>query len=460
MTARITSDSGPRHTTGRRRLLRLTLAFLLCVPVLGAAACSSNDNSGCAGVTIEGQCQKKCSDSACTGGARCIIDADLNNTCAAPCQSQGDCATGRNCVTWAFPDGTQSAVCARLPYTRGGNTGQHTACTTSDQCDAMRGFSCISGKCEVACTSAADCASIGVCTPGTDDKGNKVGYCTADDKPRAPGQFGTKCPNGDECDTASDFACFGAGPGDIDAYCTARDCASDSDCPTDYRCSTERTATVPCQAACGLAGDATATGCAQAADIGAGKKFQCGPVSLLRHYCIKRSFCDECQTDADCDGTAGQICAKDDKGSKYCTVPCDENVPSCPWGTAAKCGVWDKDLGIATCEHRFGSCAGTGKSCEPCHDDADCPGGLCITAQFTGEHFCVDMSASCDCTGLPQTQGAICTGGGCPDTPGGIKMTCYGGPQEATSALYQKCVGANSNTGAFSETKTGCWPSN
>ncbi len=451
MTARNTSNSG-------RSLLRWTLALLLCVPVIGAAACSSD--KPCEGVTIEGQCQQKCVESKCPAGDRCVIDNDLNNACAAPCQTQGDCPVGKNCVTWGFTsDNSQAQVCARLPYTRGGRTGQHEDCASSSECDTMRGFACIGGKCEVKCSSSRDCGSLGVCNPdGTDDQGNKAGFCAPDDKPRAPGQFGTACPNGDECDKTSNFGCLGAGPGDLDAYCTLRDCGGDSDCPQDFRCSLERTAVVPCQDACGITGDATQADCAQASDVGAGKKFECGPLSLLRHICTKRSFCDECQTDVDCASAPGQICAKDSNGNKYCTVTCDPKTDSCPWGSAATCDVWDKDLGIPTCAHRFGSCKGTGKSCEPCRDDADCPGGLCLTAQFSGEHYCVDMAVTCDCTGFPVTQNAVCDGGGCPQSPGGVTLSCYGGSAEATSALYKKCVGGNTQSSPLATPQTGCWP--
>ncbi|MEB2311347.1 MAG: hypothetical protein OZ928_05830 [Polyangiaceae bacterium] len=455
MSASNTSSRGPR-ARATRRLLRWSLALALVLPPLAATACSSDDG-GCAGVLVDGECQKRCVDSACSNGARCIADGDLNNACAAPCTSQADCALGKNCVTWGFPDGSQGQVCARLPYSAKGNSGQHVACTSKATCDTMRGFLCVGGQCELPCRSSNDCGANGVCDPSaTDETGKKVGRCTADDQPRGPGQFGARCPKGDECDKDAGFACLGAGEGDVDAYCTLRDCSADSDCPADYRCALERTATPPCEASCGLAAG-TGADCAAAADIGAGKKFECGPVSLLRHICEKREFCDECQTDADCTAEPDQICAKDQSGNKYCTVPCDPNTDSCPWGTAARCGLWDQERGIPTCAHRFGACHGEGKSCQPCRDDADCPGGLCIGSQFTLEKYCVDFAASCDCTGLAMQQNAICTGGGCPDTPGGLAMTCYGGPAASTSALYGKCVGANIAS-LLSTPQTGCWP--
>lgn len=450
----------------RKILILRTVRVIILVGLalgLGEADVACSSGNSCSGVVIEGKCMQKCVDSACSAGTRCLIDK-LNDECAHSCKTQSDCAVGTNCVTWVFGNGKKGQYCARLPYTQGGNTGEYVACTLDNQCDTRRGFHCVGGKCQIVCTSSADCSSIGVCGPGgTNTSGKAVDVCVPDKMPRGPGQFGSACPNGkSDCDTKSDFTCIGL-PGSTDTYCSLADCQSDSDCPADYFCSLQRTATPPCQNACGLQGDSSST-CAAASDIGVGKKYQCGPLALLRHYCLKRSFCNQCQTDTDCLAYPNQICASDGNGHKYCTVRCDPATGSCPWGTAAQCGVWDKSLGFATCRHRFGACTGTGKGCEPCIDDSDCgSNGLCLVDQFSGEHYCVNLNDTCSCpAGSTNTENPACNGGGCPDTPGGLQGSCLGDSSLATtSPLYKHCVGADINQGQIGGTpENGCWPHN
>src|SRR5262249_40602523 len=156
------------------------------------------------------------------------------------------------------------------------------------------------------------------------------------------------------------------------------------------------------------------------------KHYKCGPVTVLTTRCLHREFCTPCDSDTDCLGVRNQICAKDDSGEKICTVRCDDNTNSCPWGAAASCRATDTDVGPPTCSHRFGSCHGTGKSCEPCVDERDCPTGACTSESFTNEHFCIDYGQSCSC---PSGTTAQCTGGGCPLTPAPARsqMACLGG---------------------------------
>jgi hypothetical protein len=130
-------------------------------------------------------------------------------------------------------------------------------------------------------------------------------------------------------------------------------------------------------------------------------------------------------------------------------------VNSCPWGSAANCGLWDSAVGKPTCSHRFGSCTGDGKSCEPCVEQTDCPLGFCAETQFTGERYCVDMSVSCSC---PEGTKGACAGGGCPKTPAGKPLTCLGGSDYKDSPLVGKCVGAETDSQSTSS-RQGCWPS-
>ena len=193
-------------------------------------------------------------------------------------------------------------------------------------------------------------------------------------------------------------------------------------------------------------------GCVRASDIGPGKRFECTePFGLVRHVCVRNTFCSSCERDEDCLAIAGQICAKDQSGNKICTFPCDPSVLSCPWGDATECGLWDKERGVTTCAHRFGACRGTGKGCEPCVDSSDCaPTGYCTRARFTGERFCVDLSVSCNCADAADANGQ-CEGHGCPLSPGGLPMIC------ADSELGKHCFGANSADSTVDSLQNGCW---
>jgi hypothetical protein len=342
---------------------------------------------------------------------------------------------------------------------------KYAPCATTAECAEPEGYACVDGECrKTGCQTHDDCAIIGECLPGTTDAGVQVLAC-AKGTTYPPGQFGTRCQGGSaagECDEENDFVCIGT-VGQFDAYCTKTGCQADSDCAAGYFCSTTRTGKSPCETACGgkIPGSA-ASGCIPAAEIGPGQEYSCGPISLLRNLCLKREFCNECATDADCLATPGQVCAKDATGKKICTTLCDEGVNSCPWGNAATCAVFDSELGKATCSHRFSNgCVGTGLSCEPCVDDADCPTGLCIESSFTRERFCVDLAPTCSCAGLPVSDGVYCFGGGCPQTPGGLTMQCYGGSEiPASSAILNKCFGANANTNPLASPQTGCWGPN
>jgi hypothetical protein len=285
--------------------------------------------------------------------------------------------------------------------------------------------------------------------------------CEKDPFPRGPGQYGSACHT-DPCDGANGFTCVGSStptpggtiPGDIDAYCTKDFCSGDTDCPSGFYCAQKIAADPPCQDTCGMTVPTTATPvkCIDSSDIGPGKRYLCRAEAseILTTRCVHRQFCDTCQDDSDCLGVRGQICAADESGEKICTVLCDDNINSCPWGSASFCRTTDTALGVPTCSHRFGSCHATGKSCEPCRDHSDCPTGLCFNEQFTDEHYCVDFTASCTC---PSGTRATCPGGGCPTSPAPASLTlaCYGGSAVKGSVFEGRCVGSSSGTG--------CWQS-
>jgi hypothetical protein len=405
--------------------------------------------SGCDGIEIDGRCEVECRDELCPSGDRCF-----QNACSTPCKSGSDCTEGRTCEQTRSDHGTQGLLCVYRDGPPDKTAGVAGPCQESSECAERYGYRCVSGECTLTCEVHSHCGARGACTgASTDSEGDAVRLCEADDAPRAKGQFGTACPNGDECDADANFYCIGAGPGDIDAFCTQQFCEDDSACPAGLFCSTIRTRRSPCDDTCGLQGS-SADDCVPAREIGPGKHYECGALELKTRLCLVREFCNECKTDADCAGKPHQICARDESGQKICTVLCDSGVNSCPWGSAAVCGLWDTDLGKETCTHRFGSCRGEGKSCQPCIDQTDCPDGLCTETQFTGERYCVDLSVSCSC---PAGTESTCVGGGCPNTPAGKPLTCLGGSIYIDSPLAGKCLGAE--TDPLSEaSRQGCWP--
>lgn len=333
-----------------------------------------------------------------------------------------------------------------------GGTPTSKACQSNEECDAAHGIFCVEQTCRVACSSHFDCQGFGECISGADSDGTAGLFCELGKK-QPPGQFYARCPQGDaDCDMQQGFFCVGAGGEDLDAYCS-NDCTTDDSCAAGFACATLTRS--PCTDACGFKGVAADRSCIPADQIGADKAWQCGTRGITRNACRPRKFCNACETDADCLATPNQLCAKDASGAKICTQRCDPARPSCPWGNAAKCGVWDTDLGVATCMHRFGQCAGTGKSCEPCVTDSDCGSqGACTSSNFTGERWCVDLSVSCSCADMDDGSGT-CTGGGCPKAASGLSMICVDlTPTMPNTGL---CRWANTASLLSSSQQTGCW---
>ena len=325
-------------------------------------------------------------------------------------------------------------------------------CSSNAECPADKGQACVGGTCQLACVSHFDCQGLGECTSALDADGLAGHFCDLRHGQK-PGQFYTRCAAGTECDSAQDFFCIGAGKDDLDAYCTT-DCTDDASCAPGYACMplTRR----PCQDICQLKGNAKDRQCIPSDQIGPGKPFQCGSRGVTRNVCRPREFCSPCENDGDCLAVSNQVCAKDKSGAKSCTQLCDQKVPSCPWGTAAECGVWDADLNQATCAHRFGQCTGTGKSCEPCLKESDCGAqGACTSSSFTGERWCVDLSVGCSCGDNADANG-LCTGGGCPESPSGLSMLCADATPSTPDSGY--CAGAYTSSALGASPQTGCWP--
>src|SRR5258706_15280645 len=197
----------------------------------------------------------------------------------------------------------------------------------------------------------------------------------------------------------------------------------------------------PCEAACGVKAQPMDPRCVHVQQIGTDGPFHCGKRSVERQVCRQREFCATCQTDADCLAVPNQVCAKDESGEKICTRLCNGDMRSCPWGNAARCGVFDDTLGVPTCSHRFGSCHGKGGTCEPCRGNDDCPGGVCTSSQYTGERWCVNLDTHCACPTVDAS--GTCSDGGCPPSPSGLPIQCIGAMD---SPLFDLCFAANSGT--------------
>jgi hypothetical protein len=254
---------------------------------------------------------------------------------------------------------------------------------------------------------------VGICEP----LGSGGTYCALTNPPTEPGGFYSLCPN-DECDPARDFVCVGAGVADTESYCST-DCEGDDDCPTGFYCDVVQSRT--------------------------------GQDKTL---CVPRGFCAPCESDTDCLGVPGGVCAQDASGERRCTTLCDPERNSCPWGAATECRVTDDRLGVPTCQHRFGACLGEGLGCEPCVRDTDCPLGYCLTSLYSGERWCIDQSVDCSCAGL-RIQQDFCSGAsnGCPASPGGLPMVCFD-PDSPGGGI---CVGVNLPAASVGPTQLSCW---
>lgn len=415
---------------------RVFAAFaLLLAAGLGGTGCDSEDEG--------------CVESACADGERCVQDE-----CRGTCTSDASCNGAEVCRGYQFADGEVGNYCVVLPGTQQpGGEGRFTACESDDECDVAHGFSCLDGECNYACTSHADCIEVGHCDARVVD-GERQSFCVRDAEPPKPGELYTPCPNGDEC--ADERLCLGAGAGDLDAHCTV-DCSGDDDCALGYYCGT--ISRPPCEDACPgfgpFQGAPDNPRCVPLELIGEGQPYQCSELGIVRSVCRQREFCSPCESDADCLAVPNQVCARDESGEKICTRLCDTGSRSCPWGNAARCGNFDDELGAATCSHRSGSCHGSGETCEPCRTDADCPGGVCAAQQFTGERWCINFSTRCECPG-PVGAAGTCDDGGCPDSPGGLKVMCIG---DERSSLFNTCYAANSSSESElgASPQTGCW---
>lgn len=452
----------PRRVTPKPRIdtKGILLATFTGVWTSLAVACGGP----CEGqnVSVDGTCVPRCEDSACGDGLVCV-----HSVCRPACRRDADCKGDDTCESTKTDTGKSGNYCFGLavhpsPYSadapaasnddQSSNVPADSSCKESSDCDQTVLHHCVDNECRTACTLHEHCGRAGACTGSAENaEGAAVSFCEQDEFPRAEGQYGSQCLTASSgCDTEAGFQCISAGDGDVNSYCARTGCDADADCPSGLFCSENRVGSrPPCESACGLTGQPGAANCVPKSDIGEGKPFRCGETGgLILMLCLERSFCAPCESDADCRGQANQVCARGADGVKTCTVPCAPNQGSCPWGAATECAVFDAELGIATCGHRFGACRGSGKSCEPCTHDGDCPTGFCAKSDFSGELFCYDQDAVCACAADED----ICVGGGCPETPSGQLMNCVSAGDGAPPSA---CYGAEIDEAAG--TPLGCW---
>lgn len=317
------------------------------------------------------------------------------------------------CVGDACPDACDGVDCGgATPLGEPATPGRFASCSSNAGCDEASGFECVGGQCRHACNSHFDCGGVARC----ERRGTGDAYCTPTEPPTEPGGYYSSCPDG-QCDGARGFTCVGAGVGDTDSYCTA-DCSGDGDCPSGYFCT--------------------------AFESGSG---------TVRKLCALRSYCAACETQADCLSVPGGVCARDESGEKRCTEVCTPGTSSCPWGDATDCRLTDEELGVSTCQHRFGACLGNGGGCEPCQNDDDCPTGYCLVSTYTGERWCVDQSVSCSCEGLSTVLDFCAGNNGCPPSPSGDPMVCF----DRSPRGGGTCVGVNLPGSTASSRQLSCW---
>jgi hypothetical protein len=423
----------------RMRALRRTATRVL---LRAGALLAASTTWACAEGSCKGDaCPSVCTDAECESGSRCV-----NNSCRPSCENDDVCRADDRCKLIDTDYGKRGRFCfgpelTENPYlVSEAGVGASQACRKNSDCSTDPAQRCVDGACLTVCQLHEHCGTAGSCTGDTEDvSGARVLYCEPDAFEHAAGQYGSRCLGGrSDCDEAAGFRCISSGEGDTDSYCAGVGCSADEECPSGYFCRHDRASNVPCEDACGVTGDASDANCVPNADIGPGRPFDCesSQPGLELRICSRRSFCNACETDADCRGLPDQVCARGADGTRSCTRVCDPVAGSCPWGSATECKLYDTDLGLPTCGHRFWSCSGGGNGCEPCLDDRDCNAGFCSVNGYSGEQFCVSFAESCSC----DPASTSCSGGGCPKTPDGREMNCVSREQDAPPSV---CYGAS-----------------
>lgn len=419
----------------RARSFRLVSYLLAALSVASVAALLPACGGGEAppgekcvgGVIVNGVCEGKCSPDKCLAENTCV-----ENRCVLKCDSHRDCYLdgSQDCLPSKEDDTDADVLTCQFP---GRPAGTGTACPFQIECanwlacpDNGTCFASQCGNNPTACTQDADACGgdancvIGKCPDGTGCRVN----CTNDCKPWL------------ECQTT--------GEGDAEAYCTKRDCASDTDCTGGYYCGIIRDPHEICGSSppkgdnnfCGQTNEPCAMPGANGTSL-----FE-GSLCMLRKSCVKRDQGAPCNNDLDCTQLDNQKCVSF-AGETRCARGCSQNTDCLQDATC--------DLGLGACVPKFGKWIADeagGKFCEPCKNDEDCGsnGSSWGCAELSGGmRACFDESFPDTCT----------TNADCPKSPSGKSGTCLNENVgvDPSSSVYHRCylpINLNDN-------KTTCW---
>lgn len=426
-----------------------SLKFVLAaLTALGAAllgqACNGNQSTGTPGgpgggqdecvdgVIVDGVCEGKCDPTKCVEGNTCV-----GNRCVLKCDAHRDCYHdgGQDCAP-AKEDDTNADIL--VCQANGMPVGMGVACPFGGECagfyrcaddTACFGWQC--GGDPAACvTDTAACNGDPSC---------RIGKCAAD---------GAACRVGCQTECTQWLQCETFGEGDADAYCTARDCASDDDCVGGFFCGVIRTPYSICGTSkgdnnfCGLTSEACKTPGQDGTSL-----FE-GSLCMLRKSCLKRLEDMPCQTDLDCSQKPGLRCA-DVAGEKRCARTCglDNDCQK-----DKQCLPLQGDTsGALVCVPRFGAWKGTGAFCDPCIDDTEC--GDATTSRAcselsSGMRACFDQAFPDACT----------TDADCPTSKSGKHGVCLDESWGVSSGstVYHRCY-LPINDPNTSDGKVTCW---
>jgi len=297
-----------------------------------------------------------------------------------------------------------------------------------DPAKCLQGNECLDDgtgtSCRLVCAAQADCPFNYYCTPSLTfaDGGATINYCAADKIAYTPGAgtWGTSCqPTGGiamnpACDFGQGFSCYAVSPTDGNAYCTQYGCTQDTDCAGGWYCAT--------------------------VNVQPNAETATRSVGQTNNVCQPRLYCASCTSDVDCDQTAGpEHCIVDKNGDFYCSPECASNG-NC--ALDAQCLTLDESAsctgtGTCVCAARARECVGDGSLCSPCRSDADCPKGVCATADYSTERFCT-VSSGVTCT-LDKLTGVLTDD--CPSSDeASVPVGCTTEP-DANLTPPNECVG-------------------
>lgn len=202
----------------------------------------------------------------------------------------------------------------------------------------------------------------------------------------APGETAAECADG-LCIALDNYS----------GFCT-RNCAEDSQCPTDYLCEAAGKYGKICK---------PLTGCHQDTDCPAGHV--CNATTGNCYVKVSRTLCSPCQDSLQCP-EGGSCFTAIGSGEQFCTGPCGA-ADACPTGFECKeIPLGAEHTPTKQCVPVSQTCNFGRTLCTPCKGDDECGGpfDLCVRNVVSGETFC---GLDCD----PARSGSCPEGFGCVD---------------------------------------------